>query len=99
MIPLPKLWVVCYDITDDKRRTKVHKLLRGFGDHVQFSVFRCVLSALQQAKLIDRLQVLVKPTEDQVLLIPLGSAGSARAWEHVAIGLPMVARDEVVRIL
>lgn len=99
MTPLPKLWVVCYDITDDKRRTKVYKLLRGFGDHVQFSVFRCVLSAIQQARLIDRLQLLIKPSEDQVLLIPLGSADSARSWELVAVGLPVVPRDRVVRIL
>ncbi len=33
--------VVCYDITDDKRRNRVSDILEGFGERVQFSVFEC----------------------------------------------------------
>ena len=36
-------YIVTYDITDDRRRTAVYKCLRGFGDHLQYSVFRCDL--------------------------------------------------------
>ena len=37
-------YIVTYDICDDARRTAVYKALRGFGDHLQYSVFRCDLS-------------------------------------------------------
>ncbi|HZT68334.1 MAG TPA: CRISPR-associated endonuclease Cas2, partial [Terriglobia bacterium] len=30
-------YLVCYDISDDKRLRKVHKVMRGFGDHLQYS--------------------------------------------------------------
>ena len=33
-------YLVCYDISDDKRLRKVFKLMRGFGDHLQFSDLR-----------------------------------------------------------
>ena len=39
------LYVIAYDIPDDKRRTKVHKALCGFGDWTQFSLFECFLDA------------------------------------------------------
>ena len=38
-------YLVCYDIADDKRLRKVFKLMRGFGDHLQFSVFECQFTA------------------------------------------------------
>ena len=34
-------FVVSYDIPDNKRRTKVMKLLEGYGRRAQFSVFEC----------------------------------------------------------
>jgi len=35
--------VICYDIPDDIRRTKVGNILEGFGHRVQKSVFECDL--------------------------------------------------------
>src|SRR5579885_1454026 len=32
------LYVVAYDIPDNKRRTRVHKLLKGFGQWTEFSL-------------------------------------------------------------
>lgn len=37
-------YVIAYDIPDDKRRTKVHKLLSGFGKWTQYSLFECFLT-------------------------------------------------------
>ena len=36
--------VVSYDIHDNKRRTRVHKVLKNFGERIQFSVFECDLT-------------------------------------------------------
>lgn len=38
------LYVVAYDISSDKWRTKIHKILSGFGHWTQFSFFECFLS-------------------------------------------------------
>ena len=43
--------LVCYDIRDPKRYRKAHKLLKGYGEPVQFSIFRCRLDDRQAAEL------------------------------------------------
>ena len=35
--------VVVYDISDDRRRTKLHDALEQYGSPVQYSVFECLL--------------------------------------------------------
>ena len=37
-------YVVTYDICDPKRLRRVYETLRGHGDHLQLSVFRCDLT-------------------------------------------------------
>lgn len=39
-------YLICYDICDDKRLRKVFQVMRGFGDHLQYSVFECQLTAM-----------------------------------------------------
>ena len=55
------LWVVSYDITDDKRRNKLAKLLLSYGERVQYSVFECRLKDISElagkvSRLIDQEQ-------------------------------------------
>ena len=38
------MYVISYDITDNKRRRKIAKELENHGSRVQFSVFECDLS-------------------------------------------------------
>ncbi len=50
-------YVVAYDIPDDKRRTKVHKVLKGFGQWTEFSLFECFLTkkeVLQMRAKLDK---------------------------------------------
>jgi len=72
------MYVVTYDICDKKRLRSVFKLMHGYGDRLQLSVFRCELSDRERAELIARLCEIVKHDEDQVLFFPLGPAGGAR---------------------
>lgn len=59
--------VITYDISDDKRRTKLHKILKSYGQWMQFSVFECQdLTEAQYAKLRSRLARLIKPEEDSI---------------------------------
>lgn len=42
-----KLWLICYDIADNKRRYHIDKVLMGYGDRVQYSAFECFLTTTQ----------------------------------------------------
>ena len=46
--------VVCYDISDNRRRARLHELLLGYGNPVQKSVFECALTSAQLHKLRAR---------------------------------------------
>ncbi|MGY2945409.1 CRISPR-associated endonuclease Cas2 [Thermostichus sp. MS-CIW-34] len=47
-----QLYVITYDIPDNKRRKKVSDLLEGYGRRVQYSVFECRLEQHQYQDLI-----------------------------------------------
>ena len=58
--------VISYDVVEDKRRTKVLKLLKGYGTHVQYSVFECDLTAQQFTALGRELRDLIDLDTDSV---------------------------------
>ena len=64
--------LVSYDIADDKRRDKVSRVLLGFGDRVQYSVFCCLLSPREKVQLTDKLRPHINHREDQVLFLDAG---------------------------
>jgi CRISPR-associated protein Cas2 len=41
------LFMVCYDILNDRNRRKIQKILEGYGERVQFSLFECDISETQ----------------------------------------------------
>jgi len=53
--------LVTYDIENDRRRTKIHKVLEGYGISVQYSVFECFITTEDYARLRIRLQKLLDP--------------------------------------
>lgn len=99
MIWLRVRYVVAYDISDDKRLRKVYKTMCGYGDPLQYSVFRCDLNAREKVELISALTEIIHHREDRVLIIDLGPA-SGRADERMeTLGrsdLPPVRRAIVV---
>ena len=52
--------IVCYDMPDDRRRTRVSNILNGFGTRVQRSVFECDLTPKHFQELKQRLSKVVK---------------------------------------
>src|SRR5437868_15500804 len=64
-------YVVAYDIPDDKRRTKVHKILLGFGKWTQYSLFECFLSRKELVLLRSKLAEHLIEAEDSVRFYPL----------------------------
>jgi CRISPR-associated protein Cas2 len=45
--------LICYDICDDKRLRKVFQTMRGYEDHLQYSVFECQLTSTDLARCAD----------------------------------------------
>jgi CRISPR-associated protein Cas2 len=68
------LFLVTYDIGDDKRLRRVHTLLKGYGEWVQLSVFQCRLSRKRVAELHQLLDMIIHHAHDHVLVIDLGPA-------------------------
>jgi CRISPR-associated protein Cas2 len=58
--------VITYDIVENKRRTKIHKILSSYGQWMQFSVFECNLTTTQYTKLRKRLNQLIKSEVDSI---------------------------------
>ena len=59
-------YVIAYDIPDDKRRTKIARLLEGHGERVQYSIFESQLTDKQFAALWKELGAIIQPREDSL---------------------------------
>ena len=64
-------YVIAYDIPDDKRRTKVHQLLLGYGKWTQYSLFECFLTRKQLILLHAKLSEHLVEKQDSVRFYPL----------------------------
>lgn len=67
-----RLYIVTYDICDPKRLRRVFKTMKGFGAHLQLSVFQCDLPAIDVIKMKAALVELINHQEDHVLIVDLG---------------------------
>jgi len=71
-------WVICYDITNDKRRRKVVDIMESYGQRAQYSVFECDITDRQQMTLQAKLAKVIDEDEDDVRFYPLNQADIQR---------------------
>lgn len=65
-----QFYLVCYDIREPKRWRKCYKLMQGFGERIQYSVFKCFLTDKKMSEMRWELtKVLSK--EDSLLIAPI----------------------------
>jgi CRISPR-associated protein Cas2 len=67
-------YIVAYDIPSDRRRTKVHKTLSGFGQWTQYSLFELFITDKELILLQNKLEKQVDPEADSVRFYPLCAA-------------------------
>lgn len=79
-------FIVSYDIADEKRLRRVFKTCKNFGNHLQFSVFECDLSAAERVRMESELKSLIHHNEDQILFIALGPSESRGNRSITALG-------------
>lgn len=73
-----RLWyLICYDIRDPKRWRRCFRLLNGYGQSLQYSVFRCRLSKRQLERLRWELEKELAP-EDSLMIAGLCSACTSK---------------------
>lgn len=79
-----KCYLVCYDIREPRRLRRVHRVLKGYGEAWQYSVFFCVLKEIDRVRLQTDLEEEMNKKEDQVMILNLGS-NEKKARETVAV--------------
>ncbi len=86
-------YIVCYDVSNEKRLRRVFQRMRNYGDHLQFSVFECQLTATDLARCRAELAEIINHQEDQVLFVSLGPAEGRGDRVITALGRPYAAVD------
>ncbi|MDT0497901.1 CRISPR-associated endonuclease Cas2 [Algiphilus sp. W345] len=91
------LYIVTYDIRDDKRGRRIFKLMKGYGEWLQLSVFQCRLSARRQAELIQLLDGIIVDGQDHVVMLDLGPADTVRPRViSLGVAFKAVAREPTI---
>ena len=86
--------LVVYDISNDRRRTKLHNTLLNHGTPVQYSVFECLLDAEELARMKKATLKVIKPKEDRVRYYYLCQGCVART--EVTSGREVLAEEPVI---
>lgn len=69
-----RVYIVTYDIAEPRRWRRVFRLMNGYGEWLQLSVFQCRLTRKRRIELQAALSELINHNADHVLLLDLGDA-------------------------
>jgi CRISPR-associated protein Cas2 len=92
-------YVVTYDICDPKRLRKVYKLMLGWGEHLQLSVFQCELNHREVVELRAALARIIHHMEDQVLFVDVGPVEGRGSDSISALGKPYIDLDRLAVVV
>lgn len=62
----PRAWLVTYDIADPRRLSRLHRFLKKRAVPVQYSVFLFEGSGAQIGRLMQQIEQLIRPDQDDV---------------------------------
>ena len=96
--PMRRCYLVAYDIRDPKRWRQVFKIMKGHGEHWQYSVFFCVLRDIDRVRMQTHLEGAMNLKEDQALILDLGPDEQTARDAATVLGpaLPQGRRGVVV---
>ncbi|MGH7738332.1 MAG: CRISPR-associated endonuclease Cas2 [Candidatus Tyrphobacter sp.] len=75
-----RAYILSYDIADPRRLRAMHKLAKGYGRPLQYSVFACLLRREDRVRLASRVEGLVDRAQDRVVIIDLGAVTDRESW-------------------
>lgn len=94
-----RCYLVCYDIRDPKRLRRVHKVLKGYGEAWQFSVFFCVLKDIDLVRLQSDLEEQMNLKEDQTMIVDLGPDEEEAKKATIVIGHALPEQDTGIVVI
>ncbi|MDG4574542.1 MAG: CRISPR-associated endonuclease Cas2 [Defluviicoccus sp.] len=68
-----RIYIVTYDIGEPRRWRRLFKLMHGYGEWLQLSVFQCRLTRRRRAELAAAINEVINHNQDHVLILDLGS--------------------------
>lgn len=74
------LYLVCYDVSCNRTRRAVHKVLAGFRVSGQKSAFECLFTAGELQRVIGTVEELIDPDTDRVHVIRLDPRMPRQGW-------------------
>lgn len=92
-----RLYIITYDIADSRRWRKIFKLMKGYGEWLQLSVFQCRLSRRRHAELVAMLDEIILNNHDHVLMLDVGLADKVEPRViSLGKGFEPVVREPVI---
>lgn len=92
-------YIVSYDVCDAKRLRKVFKVMRGYGDWLQLSVFTCELNRRELVELRRDLAGVIDAKADQVLIIDIGPADGRGRRAIASLGRAYVPPERMAIVV
>lgn len=89
-------YLVCYDISDDRRRTQAANVLLDFGRRVQESVFMADIDEDLAGRMRERLEKVIDPNVDSVVILTL--CGTCRT-KAKTMGIADIPEDKEFYII
>lgn len=77
-----RLCIVCYDVRHPRRWRRLFRIMKGYGEWLQLSVFQCRLDAQRRVTLELELTEVIRVDEDHVLIIDIGPADQVAPRFH-----------------
>ncbi len=88
-------YVLAYDLSDDRRRAKIARLMESLGERVQGSVFEAWLNEAELNRLIAKARKIMNEREDSLRVYRLCGACRAKV-RVVGEGRPLPPPDVVI---
>ncbi|MCC6533909.1 MAG: CRISPR-associated endonuclease Cas2 [Burkholderiales bacterium] len=91
------LFVISYDIAEPKRWRRVFRIMKGYGEWLQLSVFQCRLTRMRVLKLEAELREVMNQREDHILIVDVGPAEGVQPRVHsLGKAFETVRREAVI---
>ncbi len=79
-------FLVTYDVADPRRLRKVFKVMKGYGTHLQLSVFSCDLTEMTLVMMRAALSEAIDHSKDAVLMVDIGPSDGRGSTSFECIG-------------
>ncbi len=89
-------FLICYDVEDDRRRSRLSRLLEDHGTRVQYSVFECDLNEAKLVELRGKMAITIDQETDSIRIYRI--CGRCRESVEIIGRGPFLGSEQVAII-